>query len=198
MPTDFFVANQHDLKGLPELQFNAQDVGGDIWLRVPRLHEIAPPQPDNMLRPRLTLPKAPTKLPELKSQIEIYNGRQLLRSELLEEHPAVTELFDWYLENQWQPWAAAETPRRQTIKRYNEMFALQQTIATEGTETQIEVVWGLGYAVWKKDGFGSVLNALKPMLLDTPILSAGIDCTAKLNDVWKMHCIAIKSQRAVI
>jgi len=151
VPTEFFVAYQHDLKGLPELQFNVQDSGGDIWLRVPRLHEIAPPQPDDILGPWITLPKAPSKLPELKDQVEIYGGKQLLRVERLEEHPEVMGPFSWYVENQWQPWAAAETPRRQTIKRYNEMFALQQTIATEGSETQIEIVWGLGYAAWKKD-----------------------------------------------
>jgi hypothetical protein len=158
VPTEFFVANQHDLKGLPELQFNVQDAGGDIWLRVPRLHEIAPPQPDETLAPWVSLPKAPTKLPELKNQIEIHNGKQLLRVERIEEHPEVTELFNWYVENHWRPWAAAETPRRQTIKRYNDMFSLQQTIATEGSETQIELVWGLGYAAWKKEGSGPALK----------------------------------------
>jgi very-short-patch-repair endonuclease len=158
VPTDFFVANQHDLKGLPELQFNLQDAGGDIWLRVPRLHEIAPPPPDATIAQWISLPKAPTKLPELKSQIEIHNGKQFLRVERIEEHPEVTEFFNWYVENQWQPWAAAETPRRQTIKRYNEMFALQQTIATEGSETQIELVWGLGFAAWKKEGAGPTLK----------------------------------------
>lgn len=158
VPTEFFVANQHDLKGLPDLRFNVQDTGGDIWLRLPRLHEIAPPHPDDTLARWVSLPKAPTKLPELKSQIEIHNGKQVLGVERIEEHPEVTELFNWYVENQWQPWAAAETPRRQTIKRYNEMFALQQTIATEGSETQIELVWGLGYAAWKREGFGLALK----------------------------------------
>ena len=37
VPTEYFVAHQHDLKGLPELQFNLQSAGEDIWLRVPRL-----------------------------------------------------------------------------------------------------------------------------------------------------------------
>jgi very-short-patch-repair endonuclease len=158
VPTDFFVANQHDLKGLPELQFNLQDAGGDIWLRVPRLHEIAPPPPDVTLAPWVTLPKVPTKLPDLKTQIEIHTGRQLIRTERLEERPEVSELFAWYVEDQWKPWAAAEAPRRLTIKRYNEMFSLQQTISTEGSETQLEVVWGLGYAVWKKEAAGPALK----------------------------------------
>ena len=158
VPTEFFVANQHDLKGLPELQFNVQDAGGDIWLRVPRLHEVAPPPPDARLGPWIMLPKVPSKLPDLKNEIEVHNGKQLVGVERLTEHPEVSQLFNSYVENQWQPWAAEEAPRRQTIKRYNEMFALQQTIATEGSETQIELVWGLGYAAWKKDGAGVALK----------------------------------------
>jgi hypothetical protein len=158
VPTEFFVANQHELKGLPELQFNVQDAGGDIWLRIPRLHEIASPPPYEALAPWLTLPKVPTKLPELKSQIEIHSGKQLIREERLENHPEISQQFAWYVENQWKPWAAAETPRRSTIKRYNEMFSLQQTIATEGSETQIELVWGLGYAAWKKEATAAVLK----------------------------------------
>lgn len=67
VPTEFFVANQHELKGLPELQFNVQDEGGDVWLRIPRLHEIASPSPHETLAPWVTLPKVPTKLPELKA-----------------------------------------------------------------------------------------------------------------------------------
>jgi hypothetical protein len=140
VPTDFFIANQHELKGLPELKFNVLGADGDIWLLVPRLHEIAPPPPDEALTPWITLPKAPTKLPDLKSLIEIYSGKQLLRVERIEEHPEITELFSWYVENHWRPWSAAEAPRRQTMKPYNEMFSLQQTIATEGSETQLELV----------------------------------------------------------
>jgi hypothetical protein len=41
VPTDNFAAFQHELRGLPELQFNRQTDGEDIWLRVPRLQELA-------------------------------------------------------------------------------------------------------------------------------------------------------------
>jgi hypothetical protein len=41
VPSEFFVAYQHELKGLPELQFNLQVEGDDVWLRLPRLQEIA-------------------------------------------------------------------------------------------------------------------------------------------------------------
>ena len=50
VPTEFFVAHQHELKGLPELQFNLQVEGDDVWLRVPRLQEIAPPELEEQLK----------------------------------------------------------------------------------------------------------------------------------------------------
>ena len=158
VPTEFFVVFQHELKGLPELQFNLQGDGSDIWLRVPRLREIEAPKPDGTLSPWIGLPRTPTKTPELKSQVEVYDGKRLIRSELLGDRPDIAELFAWYLENQWNPWAAAELPRRKVIKRYNDLFSLQQTISTEGSETQIELVWGLGHAVWNREGFASILK----------------------------------------
>jgi very-short-patch-repair endonuclease len=158
VPTEFFAAYQHELKGLPELQFNIQGDGSDVWLRIPRLREIEPPQPDENLGQWITLPKTPAKTPDLKTKIEVYEDQQLKSLKLLQDHPEVTELFHSYIENQWQPWAAAEAPRRKTIKRYNDLFSLQQTISTEGAETQIELVWGLGHAVWKKEGFATVLK----------------------------------------
>ena len=172
VPTEFFAVYQHELKGLPALQFNIQGEGSDVWLRISRLHEIAPPQPNERLDRWITLPKTPATPPELKTQIEIYEGKQLKSCELLQDHPEVTKLFQWYVENQWQPWAAAEAPRRKTIRRYNDLFSLQQTISTEGSETQIELVWGLGHAVWKKEGFATVLRH--------PLLSQS--CEVTLNE----------------
>ena len=59
VPSEFFVAYQHELKGLPELQFNLQVEGDDVWLRLPRLQEIAAAEPDEALRSWVTLPKSP-------------------------------------------------------------------------------------------------------------------------------------------
>ena len=44
VPTEFFGAHQHERKCLPELQLNLQVEGDGVWLRVPRLREIAPPE----------------------------------------------------------------------------------------------------------------------------------------------------------
>src|SRR5580693_5857935 len=158
VPTEHFVAYQHDLKSLPELQFNLQSEGEDIWLRVPRLQEVAPPGLDELLSAWVALPKSPAKNPELKSQIPVFERSVQTGFATLEDHPDIQDRFDWYIENQWNPWAAAERPRRDAIRRYNQLFVLQQAISSEGAETPLELVWGIGYATWKKDGFGTALR----------------------------------------
>lgn len=155
VPTEFFVAYQHELKGLPELQFNLQVEGDDVWLRLPRLQEIAAPEPDEVLRPWVMLPKSPEKTPELKGEIIILEAKREVARERIEDHPEVRGVFDWYVEYLWEPWAAAERPRRKTIARYNQLFSLQQAISSEGADTPLELAWGIGYASWKKDGFAT-------------------------------------------
>lgn len=165
VPTEYFVAYQHELRGLPELQFNLQVQGDDIWLRVPRLLEIAAPEVDEKLNCWITLPKSPEKLPVLKAECVTYEGKREVGREQLQDHPEIKELFDWYVESQWEPWAAAERPRRKTIARYNQLFALQQAISSEGAETPIELAWGIGYAAWKKVGFGTAVK--HPLLVQS-------------------------------
>ena len=172
VPTEFFVAYQHELKGLPELQLNLQVEGDDVWLRLPRLQEIAAPEPDDVLRPWVTLPKSPEKTPELKGEIIILEGKREIARERVQDHAEVRELFDWYVEYQWQPWATAERPRRKTIARYNQLFSLQQAISSEGADTPLELAWGIGYASWKKEGFAT---AVKYPLLVQP-------CEVTLNE----------------
>lgn len=158
VPTEFFVAYQQEFSGLPELQFNLQVEGDDIWLRLPRLQEIAAPEPDEALRPWIVLPKSPDKTPELKGEIIVLEGKREVARERIEDHPEASELFDWYVEYQWEPWAAAERPRRKTIARYNQLFSLQQAISSEGADTPLELAWGIGYASWKKEGFATPIK----------------------------------------
>ncbi|MFO1319023.1 MAG: AAA domain-containing protein [Burkholderiales bacterium] len=152
VPTEFFVAYQHELRTLPGIQFNLQSDGDDIWLRIPRLREIAPPEPEDVLRPWIILPKNPEKIPELRQEVARLEGKREVGREILDDHPGIRELFDWYVRNQWTPWALAEQPRRKTIVRYNKLFALHQAIMAEGAETPLELAWGIGYASWKKEG----------------------------------------------
>lgn len=153
VPTEFFVAYQHELQGLPELQFNLQVEGDDVWLRVPRMQEISAPEPDENLKSWIVLPKSPGKNPELKAEVVQYEGKREIGRAKIEDHLEVRELFDWYVENQWNPWAYAERSRRKLIDFYRRLFALQQAIALEGADTPMELVWGIGNVAWKKDGF---------------------------------------------
>lgn len=171
VPTEFFVAYQHDLKGLPELRYNLQSGDDDVWLRIPRLQEIAPPELDEQLRPWVALSKSPDKLPELKSEVLQMDGKREVGRLALKDHPEVKELFDWYVEYMWEPWAQAEKPRRKTVSFYNRLFSLQQTIESEGAETPLELVWGIGNAAWKKPG---VAMSLRHPLLVQP-------CEVSLN-----------------
>lgn len=153
VPTEYFVAHQHELRALPEVAFNLQADGDEVWLRMPRLQEIAPPDLGETLAPWVSLPGTPQKDPELKTERVVGDSREPLAG-----RPDIQALFDWYVLNQWQPWAAAERPRRQAITRYNQLFSLQQTIASEGAETPIELVWGIGLAAWKKSGFAATVH----------------------------------------
>ncbi len=169
VPTEFFAAYQHELKGLPEVRFNVQVEGDDVWLRVPRLREITAPDPGEKLKPWVSLPKTPEKTPEIKTECVIFEGKEEVSRERLDDRPNIRELFDWYVENQWEPWAAAERPRRKTITVYNKLFALQQSISSEGAETPLELVWGIGYAAWKKEGYPTPVKY--PMLVQACELS---------------------------
>lgn len=152
VPTEFFAAHAHELRGLAEVEFNV-DAKGDLWLRVPHLQEIAPADVGDPLRPWINESRNPDKEPTLKDESIVYEGKREVGRLKLADHLEIPGLFDWYLEFQWRPWAEAERPRRKTISRYKQLFALQQLLALDGAETPIELVWGVGVATWKKDGY---------------------------------------------
>ena len=108
VPTEHFVVYQHELQRLPELEFNLQSNGDDIWLRIPRLQEIAAPDVDDALRPWVSLPKTPEKTPTLRAELILQDNQRGEVRVPLSDHPEIQEAFDWYVEYQWEPWAAAE------------------------------------------------------------------------------------------
>ncbi len=206
VPDEFFVAYQHELKGLPEMQFNLQVEGDDVWLRVPRLQEILPPELDEQLRTWVTLPKSPEKSPEIKDEAVIYDGNRELARSQLKDHPEVQAAFDWYVEYQWEPWAAAERLRRKTIARYNRLFSLQQAIASEGAETPLELVWGIGCAVWKKEGHRTALKyplivqacdiSLNEKTFDLEVRPRDVDPRLELDCYAQMEVSGVKQLEA--
>jgi len=177
------VAFEHALRELPELQYDLQSDGDDLWLHVPRLQEIAAPDPDDALKPWITLPKNPEKSPVLKSEIVIVDEQGKTVHECLDEHPEIQALFDWYVENQWMPWASTEQPRRKTIDFYRKLFSLQQSIELDGAGTALELVWGIGCAVWKKQGAKKTVKY--PLLLQA--------CEVSLNG--ETHALEIRPRQ---
>ena len=57
------------------------------------------------------------------------------------DFPHLASPFNAYAEGVWAEWAATEGPRRKTIQL--------QALEAEGAENPLELVWGLGVAVWK-------------------------------------------------
>ncbi len=186
IPTEFFAAYQQDLQGLPELQLNVPQEGDDIWLKVPRLQEIAAPDIGDALRPWVTLSKSVDKPPELKPESErvpLNSPRELAPNPHI-TYPEIKAYFDWYVENQWQPWSGTERLRRKTMALYNKLFALQQTISSGGSETPIELVWGMGYSTWKRPGQGSTVK--RPLLVqgcEITLNSRTFDLEIRARDV---------------
>ena len=173
IPDDYFVAHRHELVGLPELELNVQQEGDDVWLKLPRLQEVAAPEVDELLKPWVTISKSPDKSPEIKQEIQVAVSGKELKRERLQDRPDVKAQFDWYVDFMWKPWSQTERPRRKAISVYNKLFALQQAIASEGAETPIELVWGIGHAVWKKDGYATPVRH--------PLLVQG--CSINLNEL---------------
>ena len=94
VPSEYFVAYEHELKGLPEIQFDRQVQGDEVWLRVPRLQEIAPPDLDEKLKTWVKPSKSPENRPELKSEALTYEGKREVGRELLDDYPEIQEQFD--------------------------------------------------------------------------------------------------------
>ena len=79
IPDDYFVAHRHELVGLPELELNLQQEGDDVWLKLPRLQEVAAPEVDEVLKPWVTISKSPDKSPEIKQEIQVaVSGKELV------------------------------------------------------------------------------------------------------------------------
>lgn len=149
VPSDFYRAYEDELRKLPQVALNLAD--DEIWLRVPRLKESEPPQPSAALRPWIVVTKSAEKEPTLRDETVIApaahgeDPRKIDRRDV----PQVDTLFKQYVEGVWRRWAADEAPRRRTIAVYNKLFFLQQAMEAEGAETQLELVWGIGVALWK-------------------------------------------------
>lgn len=181
---DPYAALESELKLLPELRFNLQSGSDDVWLRIPRLQEIAPPPLDDELRPWVTLSKSPTSAPVLKNAIPLYDGKKETGRLEIGSQPEIQAQFAWYLKTLWQPWSGVEVQRRKVIEQYRKLFALHQHMSSEGAETPLELAWGIGMACWKRKDFAAeVRYPLLTQVCDIHLNDKTFDLEVRPRDV---------------
>jgi hypothetical protein len=137
---------QDDMRDLPGIHLNAPDDSGEVWLMIERLRASRPPAIPAKLVPWLVVPDDPSKQPQQREVLP--DPKDAQQDLFFEDDPALIEALQAYLEGPWAKWATIEGPRRKSIGIYDKLFNLLQTIETEGAETALELVWGIGVAVW--------------------------------------------------
>ncbi|MDQ1268702.1 MAG: hypothetical protein QG618_6, partial [Thermodesulfobacteriota bacterium] len=177
-----FVIWEHELKGSIGIQHNTADEDGvQICVRVDRLKRVPPPEIPEQLREWLVVSNEPMIQPDVKEKIiktitesEAKNlitqgiiSEADIKNPLKEQHETTSRKdiiirlknnisiksdIENYIDEQWLPWAEGEKPRRKTIKIYDSLFSLQQTIEAQGDEQPIELIWGIGIARWNCEG----------------------------------------------
>jgi very-short-patch-repair endonuclease len=168
---------EHELRGRAGIHHDVSDDEGSIWLKIDRLLRQNPPTPDDALRPWITVSRDPKKSPEVApsiiQSIDRTKADQLIASQAivaadvmkprgtdiavvdvrlrLDRSPEIRRAIEEYIEGPWTQWATQEIPRRETIKIYDKFFNVIQSIETAGVDNPLEMVFGVGFALWKTD-----------------------------------------------
>jgi very-short-patch-repair endonuclease len=154
VPVEFYCAFEEELLDLPGVERHAVADGDDLWLRVACLEPHDPPAPAEVLQPWIVLSKSPDQTPRLREELTLPSPEDdsppitLRRA----DQPRVGPAFDRYVSGEWASWAGFERVRRKTMTAYDRLFALHQSMEAEGAEMPLELVWGIGMAVWNHGG----------------------------------------------
>ena len=193
---------EHQLKARIGIQHNVTDSDGiPIWLRIERLKRISPPSMPEHIQEWAIVSNDPENYPQIKDKLiktlpekeaeklieegvvnesDVANPLKSLNPELklkdvifrLDNNSTIKNEIDNYLNEQWLPWSEEEKPRRITIKIYDSLFSLQQTIEAQGEEQPIEFTWGIGIARWLCEGHK----------IDYPLLEKPVEIEVNRND----------------
>lgn len=185
---------EHELKGKIGIQHNVIDNDGiSVWLRIERLKRLAPPPIPENIQDWVTVGNDPENNPQIKNKLiktlpeqearKLIDEGVLVESDVtdplkeqasgiklkdvifrLENNQQIKTDIDNYLNEQWLPWSEEEKPRRVTIKIYDSLFSLQQTIEAQGEDQPIELIWGIGISRWLCEG-----HKINHPLLEKPI-----------------------------
>lgn len=166
-----FSEYEYSLQDLPGISFDTAtaDATDEIWLTVDRLRESKVPVPeDKLLKLWIEVQNDPKKTPVLKDSLTVNDLIKAGYKELLDEEQIaepsrkitlsdlefkeeVETNFKSYINNKWKPWSEPEKLRRRVITLYGKLFTLKQELEGGIVDAQLELVWGIGVAVWKMD-----------------------------------------------
>jgi Cdc6-like AAA superfamily ATPase len=166
-----------DFVGREGVSLNTDD--GDVWLRMKRLRETNPPQHHLMFEGWVSGSLAnPDKPPQLNSErlvrlskeeiSELIDADRLSQDDVMEplkvdpdgkldallrlsSFPEFQASWQIYIESHWNKWAELERPRRRSIALYSKLYQLHQRIISLGEDNPIELVWGIGIALWQRE-----------------------------------------------
>lgn len=169
----YFLQYEYNLKDLPGVTTDPQttDETDEIWLTVERLRERPAPRPESsLLNIWISLSDDPNKSPAIKSTVSVQELQSAgidisIPAEEMKVQPykkinliefgrreELEKEFGRYLDSSWKTWAEEERPRRRTISLYGKLFALKQQLEGGIIDAQIELIWGIGMAVWNVKG----------------------------------------------
>jgi len=173
-----FVYLQENLHNRIGVEIGVRNPQGPAWLKLVRLQRVDPPDPGEQLRPWLSTYKNPARQPKVLTERTTImtekecNGlverglvdpadvtkmrkrsprkeKQVQVKMHLQNDGALKEAIDQYLAGPWKRWAKLEKPRRATMSIYDDFFKLHESIQAGAVEAPVEVIWGIGVAIWK-------------------------------------------------
>jgi very-short-patch-repair endonuclease len=172
---------QNDVTDLPGICLNSTGSTGDVWMTIERLRPVEPPQPPSDLSQWIVISDDPKNEPHRRETLphpsdpdSIVNFDDDLNREIE---------FTAYLGGSWAKWSALELSRRKSIAIYDKLFNLLQTIETEGAETALELVWGIGVALWKPEGHPVLRYPLISRLVEIDPVGADMALRIRPRDV---------------
>ncbi|WP_233236960.1 AAA domain-containing protein [Bordetella sp. LUAb4] len=172
-----------DLANLPGVQFDLQEPGDHVWLKVDRLEEIGPPAVGTgpfaqALRLDVDPNGKPPRVDDVTLQAMLQDvpeeRREVAQAQLHEQAQAALAVYT----AQWLAWAAAEKPRRKSISLYGDLFALRHQLQAEQTANPVEFVWGIGIAAWKLRFDAEAFDFQYPLLTQPLEIALDVDSMA--------------------
>jgi very-short-patch-repair endonuclease len=188
VPTDFYCSYEDELRGLPGIEFDLAVEGDEVWLQVQRLKEQDPPPLPEKLKPWVILSKSPDKQPSLRDEITSPANKSSDPPNILKRtaFPDIDKIFEQYISGSWTAWTQYERPRRKTMEVYNRLFSIQQTMETEGIDTPLELVWGVGIALWKHDRGQNIVHPIITQLVEITLDSKSLALEVRPRDILPM------------